>query len=149
METLSSTENQGPNPSDKWYRISPARGMSLLDYLYNAMDGAYPGSWSAKFKNEQTIQNWRDMWADRFTKEGLTLRQVLNGIEQCPTLYVGVAPTLGQFVIACRTVKPLCHRDFPQARLTDKGTPEGRAAGLKMMREKMDEIERRRQRHEA
>lgn len=143
-----STEPQILDPLDRWFRFRQGLSGSMMDYLYNAMDGMYPGSWSDKFKTEQSIQNWRQMWAARFEEEGLNPRQVKNGIDQCPALYVNHVPTLGEFIIACRTVTPQCHRDFPVALLTNKGTPEGRAAGLRMMREAMAEIEERRRQRE-
>jgi hypothetical protein len=56
-----------------WLSPQPALdNMTLIDLLFNRLDGLYPNRWRASFRNEHAIANWREAWADGFVSEGLT-----------------------------------------------------------------------------
>ncbi|SCX93260.1 hypothetical protein SAMN05216420_101372 [Nitrosospira sp. Nl5] len=124
--------NQQANVS-LWLQVHPTLGVTMMDHLFNKMDAMYPGRWIACYKNETSVQNWRDTWAEAFDDERILPHQVKAGIAQCRKLY-DWPPSLTEFLKACTTVVPLMHRDFPPM-LTHKMTKEEREAGLKKVRD--------------
>lgn len=74
---------------------------SLIDRLYNRMDGTYPNRWRSAFANQTAITNWREAWAEAFEEEGLTAEEVKRGIVECRKRY-DWPPSLAEFLKACR-----------------------------------------------
>jgi hypothetical protein len=131
MKKLSNI-NQQANVS-MWLQIHPQLGVTMMDHLFNKLDAMYPGRWISCYKNETSVQNWRDTWAEAFEDERLQPHQIKAGIAQCRKLY-DWPPSLPEFLKACATVTPLMHRDFPPM-LVHKMTPEQRKAGLEKVRQ--------------
>lgn len=75
--------------------------LSMMDRLFNRLDGSYPHKFRSAFANAQAIQNWREAWAEAFDEEGLTLAEVKVGIVTCRKLY-DWPPSLPEFLKACR-----------------------------------------------
>ncbi|SFO42777.1 hypothetical protein [Nitrosospira briensis] len=67
----------------KWLQIHKGLGISMMDHLYNQLDGLYPGQWAGKFKNEASIQNWRETWAWQFENDGITPGHIKAGLVEC------------------------------------------------------------------
>ena len=85
-----------------WLSPQPALdNMALIDLLFNRLDGLYPNRWRASFRNEQAIANWREAWADGFVAEGLTPKDVREGVKACRTRF-DWPPSFAEFVSACR-----------------------------------------------
>lgn len=76
-------------------------GMSLMDRLFNALDGAYPNRWRAAFPDQHAIDHWQDEWAQAFEDEGLSPRDVGVGRKACRRLY-DWPPSIAEFLRACR-----------------------------------------------
>lgn len=77
------------------------QNLSLMDRLFNRLDGAYPNLWRAAFKSESAIENWREAWAEAFVEEGITPNMVKIGVTACRKLH-DMPPSLTQFLRACR-----------------------------------------------
>jgi hypothetical protein len=93
---------------DPWFRSVPALGdISLMDHLYNRLDGAYPHKWRSNFPNQQAIDNWMVSWAEAFEEEGITPADVKAGLKACRTKY-DWPPSCAEFIKACKPeVDPL------------------------------------------
>jgi hypothetical protein len=100
-------------PISKWLRVNPAYGISMMDHLYNRLDGMYELKWAAQFKSEVNIQNWRESWAAQFEADGITPAQIEPGLVECGARYAW-PPSVKEFVDAVKAaIKPAAHRDFP------------------------------------
>lgn len=93
--------NPLPAPRNVWFEVHPKLGISLMDHLFNRLDGAYPNRWRASFPSETSIQNWRESWAEAFVKKQITLEEIKRGISGCQDLY-DWPPSLPEFLKACR-----------------------------------------------
>lgn len=94
---LSTYENQ-----NKW--LTPhvkLDGVSLMDHLFNRMNGSYPNKWRSNFRDEQAVQDWRISWAEAFEDEGLTANDVALGIKNCRRMF-DWPPSLTEFLRAAR-----------------------------------------------
>jgi len=78
-----------------------ARPLSIMDRLFNKLDGNYPHKFRSAFTSEQAIQNWRESWAEAFYEEGLNPHEIKAGIVACRRLYAW-PPSLAEFIQACR-----------------------------------------------
>lgn len=87
--------------------------ISMMDRLFNRMDGSYPHKWRSAFANQQAIQNWRDAWAEAFDEESLNPAEIKAGIVACRKLY-DWPPSLPEFLKACRPSID-CERAFIEA----------------------------------
>lgn len=114
-------------PSSAW--LTPRqwpdadKPLSMMDRLFNRMDGSYPHKWRSAFANAQAIQNWREAWAEAFDEEGLAPEEVKAGIVTCRKQY-DWPPSLPEFLKACRpSVDPerAFHEAVEQMRLRDAG----------------------------
>lgn len=76
------------------------RRLSLMDHLFNRLDGMYPQRWRAAFPGEDSIRNWREAWADAFIDAGITPQQVADGIRACARQY-DWPPSITEFLKAC------------------------------------------------
>jgi hypothetical protein len=94
-------------PYSQWFEVSPALGISLMDHLYNRLDGAYPNKWRANFANQQAIDNWQESWVEAFEEEGITPADVKAGLRECRKRYTW-PPSCAEFIQACKpSVDPL------------------------------------------
>ena len=79
---------------------------SLMDRLFNRLDGTYPNRWRAAFGNDAAIANWREAWAEAFAEERITPDEIKRGIVECRKRH-DWPPSLPEFLRACRP--PLDH----------------------------------------
>ncbi|MBX9901446.1 MAG: hypothetical protein K2Y28_11750 [Burkholderiaceae bacterium] len=93
----------GINQFSKWFELHPKLGISMMDHLYNRLDGAYPHKWRSNFKDETAIDNWRISWAESFEEEKISLQEVANGLKVCRTKF-DWPPSCAEFIKACRPV---------------------------------------------
>lgn len=91
------TSHQG----NSWLAQHPKLGISLMDHLFNRLDGMYPNKWRASFGSEQAIENWRQAWAEAFIEEGITPAAVQNGLRAARVKFPW-PPSLTEFLTACR-----------------------------------------------
>lgn len=91
----------GLNQFSKWFEVHPKLGISMMDHLYNRLDGAYPHKWRSNFSNETAIDNWRVSWAEAFEEEGISLTEIAAGIKACRSKF-DWPPSCAEFVKACR-----------------------------------------------
>lgn len=93
---------------DPWFApVSQLGDISLMDHLYNRLDGAYPHKWRSNFPNQQAIDNWMVSWAEAFEEEGITPADVKAGLKACRTRYEW-PPSCAEFIKACKPeVDPL------------------------------------------
>lgn len=88
-------------PYSKWFEPHPGLGISLMDHLYNRLDGAYPHKWRANFPDAQAIDNWCESWVEAFEDEGITPDDVKRGLKACRSRYAW-PPSCAEFIQACR-----------------------------------------------
>jgi hypothetical protein len=93
----------GLNQFSKWFEVHPKLGISMMDHLYNRLDGAYPHKWRSNFANETAIDNWRVSWAEAFEDEKISLTEIANGLKACRTKFEW-PPSCAEFIGACRPV---------------------------------------------
>ncbi|MCI2809371.1 replication protein P [Eoetvoesiella caeni] len=84
-----------------WMQQNQALGMSLMDHLFNRLDGAYPRKWRADFQNEIAIANWKETWAEAFDEEDVTPTEIKTGLSNCRRMF-DWPPSLTEFLRACR-----------------------------------------------
>lgn len=84
-----------------WLTVHPKLGISLMDHLFNRLEGLYPSRWRAAFTSEGQIQNWREVWAEVFVEEGITPQDIQNGLTAVRKKHVW-PPSLPEFLAACR-----------------------------------------------
>jgi hypothetical protein len=88
-------------PYSQWFEPHPGLGISLMDHLYNRLDGAYPHKWRANFPDEQAIDNWQESWVEAFEEEGITPDDVKAGLRACRSRYAW-PPSCAEFIQACK-----------------------------------------------
>lgn len=94
-------------PYSQWFEVAPALGISLMDHLFNRLDGAYPHWWRNNFANQQAIDNWAESWVEAFEEEGITPTDVKAGLRECRRRYTK-PPSCAEFIQACKpSVDPL------------------------------------------
>lgn len=74
--------------------------LSLMDLLWNRLDGMFIGIWAAKFTSAETLDNWREGWAQAFCDEGITPKEISIGLRALRRSKY--PPGIGEFIEACR-----------------------------------------------
>lgn len=101
------------------------KGRSVLDEIFNRLDGSYPGTWQAKFTTPESVRNWKDGCARTFDREGITLAQIAVGLDAYERLYPHWPPTVPEFVEACKpSVDPVATYHEALAGLEARGKGE-------------------------
>jgi hypothetical protein len=94
-------------PYSQWFEPAPALGISLIDHLFNRLDGAYPDKWRRNFASQQAIDNWAESWVEAFEEEGITPNDVKAGLRECRRRFAW-PPSCAEFIQACKpSVDPL------------------------------------------
>jgi len=85
-----------------WLEARTIRGESttLIDQLFNRMDGMYPNRWRSAFADTNAIRNWREAWADALADERITPQQVADAVRACRRKY-DWPPSLTEFLKLC------------------------------------------------
>lgn len=121
MNTLAT---QSTAKQSAWLEKHPKLGFSLIDHLWNRMDGAYPNRWRAAFANQQAIENWREAWAEAFEDEGIHPGEIKAAIAVCRKTY-DWPPSLAEFLKICRppiNYELAYHEAAEQMRLRESGS---------------------------
>jgi hypothetical protein len=84
-----------------WLEVHAGLGISLMDHLYNRMEGMYPQRWKANFPSATSIQNWRESWAEAFEDERITPQDIAAGLKACRKRH-DWPPSLPEFIRACK-----------------------------------------------
>lgn len=106
-EVRSLPSSPSTRPLSQWFDPAPGLGISLIDHLYNRLDGAYPHKWRSNFADQQAIDNWAESWVECFEEEGITPNDVKVGLRECRKRFAW-PPSCAEFVQACRpNVDPL------------------------------------------
>lgn len=86
-----------------WLEARSIRGESttLIDQLFNRLDGMYPQRWRSAFADTNAIRNWREAWADALAEERITPQQVADAVRACRRKY-DWPPSLTEFLKACK-----------------------------------------------
>jgi len=85
-----------------WSTPHPALGgLTLLDHLFNRLDGLYPVRWRSAFPSETAIANWRAAWGEALVSERITPADVARGLAACQRHFEW-PPSLAEFLGACR-----------------------------------------------
>ena len=88
-------------PYSQWFEVHPGLGISMMDHLYNRLDGAYPHKWRSNFPDEQAIDNWAESWVEAFEEEGITPADVKTGLKACRNRFAW-PPSCAEFIQACK-----------------------------------------------
>ena len=85
-----------------WLEARTIRGESttLIDQLFNRLDGMYPQRWRSAFADTNAIRNWREAWADALVDERITPQQVADAVRACRRKY-DWPPSLTEFLKLC------------------------------------------------
>ncbi len=81
--------------------LAKLEGLSLMDHLFNRLEGMYPNLWRASFRVESSLANWRAAWAEAFSDEAITPHEIATGLTVCRRRHE-MPPSLPQFLRACR-----------------------------------------------
>lgn len=76
-------------------------GLSLIDHLFNRLDGLYPHKFRSALGGERSVENWREAWADGFAEEGVTMAEIKRGLAACRKKFAW-PPSFAEFLAACR-----------------------------------------------
>jgi hypothetical protein len=94
-------------PDSRWFDVHPKLGISIIDHLFNRLDGAYPHKWRSAYPDHDSINNWAESWVEAFEDEGISPEDVKRGLKVCRSRY-DWPPSCAEFVKACKlTVDPL------------------------------------------
>lgn len=88
-------------PYSQWFDPVESLGISMIDHLYNRLDGAYPHKWRSNFADQQAIDNWAESWVEAFEEQGITPHDVKVGLRECRKRFAW-PPSCAEFVQACR-----------------------------------------------
>jgi len=88
-------------PDSRWFDVHPKLGISLIDHLWNRLDGAYPGKWRKDFPSQQSIDNWAESWVEAFEDEFVTPADVVEGLKECRRRFAW-PPSVSEFIQACK-----------------------------------------------
>ena len=88
-------------PFSKWFEVHPGLGISMMDHLFNRLDGAYPHKWRSNFANQQAIDNWCESWAEAFEEERITPNDIKAGLKAVRSKF-DWPPSCAEFIKACR-----------------------------------------------
>ncbi len=111
----------------QWLEPNPKLGISLIDHLYNRLDGLYPQKFRTSFPDRKSIQNWRESWAEGFEEDGITPQQVKKGLVNSRKMY-GWPPSYREFYAACKVIEApnqSKHLSLPKF-LTEQDKEKGR-----------------------
>jgi hypothetical protein len=90
------------NPFDVWFAPhAQLAGLSMMDHLFNRLDGAYPHKWRSNFPGQDAIDNWKTSWAEAFHDEGIAPADIKAGLKACRTRF-DWPPSCAEFMKACR-----------------------------------------------
>ena len=76
-------------------------GQSLMQILFNRLDGAYPERWRKGFPTEKSVENWSEVWAEAFVEDRITPLEVKVGLVNIRR-HCAWPPSLQEFLAACR-----------------------------------------------
>lgn len=99
--TISSTATLSAWIDPRKHEDEALNGLSLMDRLWNQLDGMFIGLWSGKFPDERSMRNWRSVWGQAFVEEGITPAEIGRGLTAIRKHRYGV-PQLPDFLAACR-----------------------------------------------
>lgn len=88
-------------PYSHWFDVHQELGISLMDHLWNRLDGAYPKKWRDNFPGQQSIDNWCESWVEAFEEEGVTPADVRVGLKECRRRFAW-PPSCAEFIQACK-----------------------------------------------
>ena len=96
------------NPFDAWFQpLDVFKGKSVMETLYDRLDGAYPHKWRSNFPTADAIDNWQVSWAEAFEEEGIKPSDIRAGLKACRTKY-DWPPSCAEFIKACKpSVDPM------------------------------------------
>lgn len=108
----------------QWFEIHPSLGISMMDHLYNRLDGAYPHKWRSNFPDKHSIDNWGICWAEAFDEEGITPNHIKAGIKAVRTRF-DWPPSCAEFIKECQpAVDPMVSYYEAVAGLRDRARGE-------------------------
>lgn len=111
-------------PYSQWFEVHPGLGISMMDHLYNRLDGAYPHKWRSNFANQQAIDNWNESWVEAFEEEGITPADVKSGLREVRKRFAW-PPSCAEFIQACKpSLDPLIAYHEAVAGLEARGKGE-------------------------
>ena len=96
------------NPFDAWFQpLDVFKGKSVMETLYDRLDGAYPHKWRSNFPTAEAIDNWQVSWAEAFEEEGIKPSDIRAGLKACRTKY-DWPPSCAEFIKAFKpSVDPM------------------------------------------
>jgi len=82
--------------------LAKLEGISLIDHLWNRLSGTYRGRWLKDFPDMQSIENWKEAWAEALDEDRVTPQEVAEGLRTCRRMFPDWPPAVGEFIRACR-----------------------------------------------
>lgn len=112
--------------TSKWLITNERTGQTLMEMLYDRLNGMYPRRWRECFKGDSDIDSWARAWSGSFDKRGITPQMIKRGLDNCEEMYKQ-PPTITEFLIACTTPgrdEPVAPMDNPALEYDTKFNPE-------------------------
>lgn len=75
-------------------------GLSLMQRLWNQLDGIFKRRWAADFTSAGAVANWEKVWGRAFVDEGITPDEIARGL--IAMRRSKFPPELPDFLAACR-----------------------------------------------
>lgn len=104
MEISTFSENAQNSP---WLRLHPLLGVTPIQFIFNALDGAYPAQFRKSFALEGeagviAYQNWESAMVSQLEFHKIRISELQAGLMRIPQLHPKFCPTPGEFILACR-----------------------------------------------
>lgn len=77
-------------------------GITPIDHLWNRLSGTYGGRWLKDFPDMDSIENWKEAWAEALLEDRVSPHEVAEGLRACRRMYPDWPPAVGEFIQACR-----------------------------------------------
>lgn len=104
MEISTFSENAQNSP---WLRVHPLLRVSPIQFIFNALDGAYPVQFRKSFALEGdagkiAYKNWESAMVGQLEFNKIRISELQSGLMRVPQLHPRFCPTPGEFILACR-----------------------------------------------
>ncbi len=88
-------------PIAYWTTMHEKVGQTPIQWLFNRFDGMYPKLFRENFPSPDSIENWKETWAEAFSEDRLSWDEIRIGLRDCRRTKK-YPPTIMEFLNCCR-----------------------------------------------